>query len=55
MCNPGLCLVPSLVQGKETSLSTTLDELIGLRDELGVEHPAWKFGVGGDGIGLRVP
>lgn len=39
--NPGLGLGPGLVEGEETALATTLDELIGLCDELGavLEEP----------------
>lgn len=39
--NPGLRLWPCLVQGKETALASSLDELIGLRNELrtGSEEP----------------
>lgn len=39
--NPGLGLRPRLVEGQETTLTSTLDELIGLRDEFGagLEQP----------------
>lgn len=53
--DPGLRFVPGFVQGEETSLSATLDELIRLRDELGVENPARELGVRGDGVGFGVP
>jgi hypothetical protein len=33
--NPGLRLGPGLVQGQEAALASPLDELVGLRDELG--------------------
>jgi hypothetical protein len=33
--NPLTSLSPGLVQGKQTALTTALDQLIGLRDELG--------------------
>lgn len=36
LSNPSLSLSPGLVQGQETALSSSLDELIGLGDELGV-------------------
>ena len=53
--DPRLGLIPSLVQSQEARLSTTLDELVGLRDELGSEHPARELRVRGDGTCLRVP
>lgn len=41
LSNPGLGLGPGLVEGQQTALSSTLDELIGLCDELGtaLEQP----------------
>jgi hypothetical protein len=36
LSNPSLSLGPGLVQGQKTALSSSLDELIGLGDELGV-------------------
>ncbi len=41
LSNPGLGLGPGLVEGEETALATTLNELIGLCDELGavLEEP----------------
>ena len=53
--DPLLGLVPGLVECKETSLASSLDELIGLCDELGVEDPSRELGVWGDGIGGRIP
>jgi hypothetical protein len=46
--DPGLGLGPGLVQGQQTALAAALDELIGLRDELGalLEEP----GVGDLGL-----
>lgn len=55
LLDPLLGLIPSLVESKETSLSATLDKLIGLCDKLGGEDPAGKLSVGGDGIGLGIP
>lgn len=48
LSNPGLGLWPSLVQGQKTALTTALDQLIGLRNELGtsLEEP----GVGDLGL-----
>jgi hypothetical protein len=37
--DPRLRLVPGLVESEETRLSTTLDELIGLRNQLCGEDP----------------
>lgn len=54
-CDPGLCLVPGLVESEEAGLSAALNELIRLRDELGGEDPAGELGVGGDGAGLWIP
>ncbi len=53
--DPWLGLVPGLVQGEESGLSATLDELVGLCNELGVEDPARELGVRGDGVGRCVP
>lgn len=41
LSDPGLGLGPGLVEGEKTALATTLDELIGLCDELGasLEEP----------------
>lgn len=41
LSDPGLGLGPGLVEGQETALATALDQLIGLRDELGagLEEP----------------
>jgi hypothetical protein len=36
LSNPGLGFSPRLVQSQETALASALDELIGLRDELGI-------------------
>ena len=55
LLNPLLGLIPSLVESKETGLTTTLDELIRLCDELSGEDPARELSVGGDGIGLGIP
>ena len=55
LLNPLLGLVPGLVEREEASLSTTLDELIGLGDEFCREDPAGELGVGRDGTGGRVP
>ena len=55
LLDPLLCLVPCLVESEQTGLSTTLDELVRLSDELGVEHPAGELGIGGDRVRLGVP
>lgn len=48
LSNPGLGLGPSLVQGQQTALASSLDELIGLCNKLGtgLEEP----GVGNLGL-----
>lgn len=48
LSDPGLGLGPGLVEGEQTALASSLDELIGLRDELGagLEKP----GVGDLGL-----
>jgi hypothetical protein len=43
LSNPWFGLVPSLVESKQTRLSTTFDKLIGLGDELGGEDPTRKL------------
>ena len=53
--DPGLCLVPSLVEGEKAGLAAPLDELIWFRDELGGEDPARELSVGGDGAGGGIP
>lgn len=53
--NPGLSLLPGLVECEQPCLSSSLDELIGLADEFGGENPAWELGIRGDGVGLWVP
>ena len=53
--DPGLCLVPSLVEGEKAGLAAPLDELIWLCDELGGENPARELSVGGDGAGGGIP
>lgn len=53
--NPRLCLIPCFIQGEEACLSATLDELIWLRNELGVEDPAWELGVRSDGVCRGIP
>jgi hypothetical protein len=40
---------------QKSGLSTTLDELVGLDDELLSEDPTGKRRVGGEGSGSRVP
>ena len=42
--DPRSSLFPFLVQTQESSLSSSLDELIGLTDELGAEYPFWETG-----------
>jgi hypothetical protein len=53
--DPLLGFFPSFVEGEETSLAATLDELIWLCDELGVENPARELRVRGDGTSRGVP
>ncbi len=53
--NPLLRLFPGLVEREKTGLASSLDELIGLCDKLGVVDPARELRVGGDGVGGRVP
>jgi len=53
--DPFFRLLPTLVQREQAGLATTLDQLVGLRDELGREHPAGQLRIGGDGVGRRVP
>ena len=53
--DPFFRLIPTLVQREQAGLATTLDQLVGLRDELGREHPTGKLGIRGDGVGCRVP
>lgn len=55
--NPCSCFVPSLVQGEETALSSSLDQLIWLSDKLGTWClEEWKCGLGliEDGADLLV-
>ena len=42
--NPLTGLSPGLVQSEETALATTLDQLIGLRNELGAGHQQPRVG-----------
>lgn len=53
--DPRLCLIPSLVEGKQTRLSTAFDKLIGLGYELGGKDPTWQLGIGCDGVCLCIP
>ena len=53
--NPLLRLVPRLVESKETRLSATLDELIGLCDEFCGENPAGELSVGSDRVRSGIP
>ena len=53
--NPGLRLVPCLVECKEPSLATTLDELIGLSDKFCREYPAGELSIGRDGTSIGIP
>lgn len=55
LSDPWLRLVPGLVQGEQSGLAATLDELIRLCDELAVEDPARQLGVRRDRVGRRVP
>ena len=49
LLDPGTSLFPSLVEAKETSLSSALDELVGLADELGAEDPLGETSTGLNG------
>ena len=53
--DPGLRLVPRLVQGEQTRLSPPLDELVRLCYEFGGEDPRRELGVGSDGVRRGVP
>lgn len=55
LLDPLLCGVPFLVEEEKTALSTTLDELIGLCDELGGVHPLRKLGVGRNAVCPQIP
>jgi hypothetical protein len=55
LLDPLLCGVPFLVEEKETALSTTLDELIRLGDELAGVHPLGKLGVGRNAVCREIP
>lgn len=54
--DPLLGLIKGLVEGKETGLSTSLDELVRLGDELetGLEQPRWERLLGGQGASLLI-
>jgi len=52
LLDPLLCGIPVLVEEEKTALSTTLDELIGLCDELIGVHPLGKLGVGRNAVCL---
>lgn len=57
--NPLLDLLPALVEAEQAGLSSSLDELVGLRDELLGEDPVGETGSRGDGrsegVGSGVP
>jgi len=53
--DPGLRLIPGLVEGEEAGLAAALDELVGLCDELAGEDPGGELGIRGDRAGLRIP
>ena len=55
LLDPLLCSVPLLIEEKETALPTTLNELIGLCDELAGVHPLGKLGIGRNAACLQVP
>ena len=55
LLNPLLRLVPRLVESKETGLSSTFDELIGLRHEFCREDPTRELSVGGDRVRSGIP
>ena len=49
LLDPSASLLPALVQAKESGLSTSLDELVGLADELLGEDPLGEALTGSDG------
>lgn len=53
--DPLLCLGPGFVQGKQTGLSSPLDELVRLCDELRTVNPLWDLTVGGDRVRPFIP
>ena len=57
--DPSASFLPFLVETKESGLSTSLDELIGLADELFAENPFWEslsgLNRGSELLGDRVP
>lgn len=53
--DPLFCALPVLVEREEAGLTTTLDELIWLSDELGRLHPCGEVVVGRDGAGMWIP
>ena len=55
LSDPGLGFIPGLVKAKEAGLTATLNELVGLRNELSGEDPAWELCIGGDGVGSGIP
>jgi hypothetical protein len=59
LLDPGASGLPGLVEAEEAGLSTTLDQLVGLADELGGEDPVGQTRARLDGrrksLGLRVP
>jgi hypothetical protein len=58
LLDPSTSLLPLLVEAEKASLSASLDELIGLADEFGVEDPFGETLAGldrrGDGLGRGV-
>ena len=46
---------PTLVESEEPSLTTALDELIRLRNELGGKNPVRNFVIRSDCIRFRIP
>lgn len=59
LLDPSASLFPALVEAQETSLSSSLDKLIGLADELGGEDPIGETLSGPNGrrelLGGRIP
>lgn len=53
--DPLLCLRPGLVESKEAGLTTALDQLVWLCDELRAVDPLRELCIRGDGVGGLIP
>ena len=47
--------MPLFIEQKKAALPSSLDELVGFRDELGGENPWWKRVIGCNGVGSSIP